>query len=390
VRRNPRRRIRHDVTISTQKKLAGGFELLTWCLAAIPVVDVREGGTLRHAREDLANAHALHDTIIEWFPPFIRPLIPIFDGVARGWLVRSRSPYVDEVNAIADLLGVHGLWFLNGSYQWCCTALAREEDDVPWLARTLDWEFPGLGRFVAIAQMNGQAGEYYNVTWPGYVGALTALAPGRFAAAINQAPLRRRTLHPRLRLLDFATNLSTTLRHSRAVPPDQLLRRVFETARDYSDAKSMLQATPVARPVIYTLVGCRAGERCTIERTEDSQRTRYDDQGAANDWLDSLPHWEGRMDASRVLTGTFEEAAEDSRVRRQGLALWQGSFARDSFAWVVPPVLNGCTRIAVELCPARGILRAVGYERAVGRKVAEPATLPCHVTVNPRRTGTTL
>jgi hypothetical protein len=42
----------------------------------------------------------------------------------------------------------------------------------------------------------------------------------------------------------------------------------------------MLEATPVARPVIYTLAGCRAGERCVIERTEEDFTTRTDDHGA--------------------------------------------------------------------------------------------------------------
>jgi hypothetical protein len=49
---------------------------------------------------------------------------------------------------------------------------------------------------------------------------------------------------------------------------------------------------------------------------------------------------------------------------------------RDSFAWVAPPVLNACTRIAVEMCPARSILRAIGYERAAGRDLPDPVTLP--------------
>src|SRR5436305_8649679 len=50
---------------------------------------------------------------------------------------------------------------------------------------------------VEVALMSGAAGEFYNVTWPGFVGALTAMAPGRFAASVNQAPLKRRTSHPR-------------------------------------------------------------------------------------------------------------------------------------------------------------------------------------------------
>jgi hypothetical protein len=297
--------------------------------------------------------------------------------------MRSQSPYVDEVRALTDLLGLRGLWFLNGSYQWCCTALAREEDDGLWLARTLDWEFPGLGRFVSIARMRGSAGEYYSVTWPGYAGVLTALAPARFAAAMNQAPLRRRTVDPRLRPFDMAVNLSLTLRHSRTIPPDHLLRRVFETACDYAEAKRMLQVTPIARPVIYTLAGCRTGERCTIERTEDAARTRHDDHGVANDWLDSSPCWEGRIEAVRMLTCSFEDAAENSRMRREALAHWTGSFERDSFAWVVPPILNSCTRVAVEMCPARSILRVVGYERPLAGGVAERATAPCSLTVEP-------
>jgi hypothetical protein len=37
--------------------------------------------------------------------------------------------------------------------------------------------------------MNGRRGEFYNVIWPAYLGALAALASGRFAAAISQARL---------------------------------------------------------------------------------------------------------------------------------------------------------------------------------------------------------
>jgi hypothetical protein len=345
-------------------------------LPIIPLVDVREGGSLRHARESQLQARGLRDACVAWFPAVARPLVPLFDTVARRWLVRSQSPYVGEVSAIAALLGFPGIWFLNGSYQWSCTALAREEGDAPWLARTLDWPFPGLGRFVELAHMRGPAGEFINVTWPGYVGVLTACAPGRFAAALNQAPMRRRTHGRLLRIYDLAANAVTTLLCSRAIPPDQLLRRVFEVARSYDDARRMLETTPVARPVIYTLAGCGPGERCVIERTETGHNTRSDDYGAANDWLDSTPQWEGRIGASKVLTASFEEAAAASHARREGLAGWRGSFVRDSFGWAVPPVLNPYTRIAVEMCPARGILRVVGYERGNSEEVAYPATQP--------------
>jgi hypothetical protein len=288
---------------------------------------------------------------------------------------------VAEIEPIATLFGFSGIWFLNASYQWSCTALAREEDGEPWLARTLDWPFPGLGRFVEIARMRGPAGEFFNVTWPGYVGALTALAPGRFAAAINQGPMRRCTQAPLLRLYDLAANAIETLRHVRAIPPDQLLRSVFERARDYDEARRLLEATPVARPVIYTLIGCRTGDRCVIERTENGFRTRIDEYGAANDWLENIPQWEGRIGAAKVLTASFEDAAQYSRNRREGLARWRGSFARESFRWVAPPVLNPYTRVAVEMNASRGVLRVLGYECLAGRDLPQSATQPCEVIV---------
>ena len=349
-------------------------------LVSIPVVDVRDGGPVRHAREGRERALALRNAALAWFPPGMRSMAPLLDRVSRYWLTRAQAPYVDEVRAIAAVLGFSGIWFMNQSYQWFCTALARDEGGAPWLARTLDWPFPGLGRYAEIARMQGPGGEFFSVTWPGFVGVLTAMAPGRFAAAINQAPLRRRAQSRWLRPYDLMLNSTNTLFRVRAMPPDQLLRRAFETARDFAQARHLLETTPIARPVIYTLAGCRPGERCVIERTEASFNTRLDELGAANDWLQGLPSWEGRTNASKVLTCSYQEAAEHSRLRREGLASWRGSFERDSFDWVERPVLNPYTRIAIEMNPARGILRAVGYELADGDEVASPVTERCELT----------
>jgi hypothetical protein len=159
----------------------------------IPLVDARAHGTIGYALEGRDRALALRDECLTWFAAPVRRLLPLLDRGARRWLRRSHSPYVGEIEAIARSLGFPGVWLLNGSYQWCCTAYAGDRDGVPFLARTLDWPFAGLGRHVEVAQMQGPAGAYFNVTWPGYVGALTTMAPGRFAVALNQAPLLRRT-----------------------------------------------------------------------------------------------------------------------------------------------------------------------------------------------------
>ena len=348
-------------------------------LTTIPVVDVRDGGPLRHARESCARARALRDDCLAWFPRASHPAVPLLDAVSRRWLTRSCSPYVAEVAAIVAELKFPGIWFLNSSYQWGCTSLGREEAGAPWLARTLDWPYPGLGRHVEIAHTAGPAGEFWNICWPGYVGVLTATAPGRFAASLNQAPVWRRTRHPWLRPYDIALNAVATwsLTH---IPPDQLLRQVFEECRTFQEAKHRLETTPIARPAIFTLVGCRGGERCVIERTQERGSTRDESTSAANDWLVRTEPWEARVGGDLTMTCSTDEAAARSRRRREALDGWGGSFVRESFGWVVPPVLNRFTRVAAEMCPATGMLRVVGYEHTPGAETAQPVTLPREVT----------
>ena len=345
-------------------------------LAAIPVVDIRSGGPVRRAAEGADRARALRDECVAWLPGAATSMLPGIDAITRRWLGRSASPYVGEITTIAATLDYPGIWFLNGCYQWGCTALSREQAGAPWLARTLDWPFPGLGRYLEVARMQGPAGAFDNVGWPGYAGALTASAPGRFAAAINQAPLRRRTRHPWLRPYDMALNAARTWR-IRFIPPDHLLRNVFETCTSYGEAKHRLETTPIARPAIYSLVGCESGERCVIERTEEGFSTRFDNTCAANDWLKGAPSWEARTRADLMLTRTYEETAANSRTRREHFENWTGQFSNGCFEWVVPPILNPYTRLAVEMCPAKGVLRAVGYEAIPGAELPQAVTLTC-------------
>jgi hypothetical protein len=341
--------------------------------SAIPLVDIRNGGPPQHARRSGERARALRDACLSFFPRAALPLVPALDWASHRWLSRSRSPYVAEVAEIAATLGFSGVWLLNASYQWGCTSLAREDDGVPWLVRTLDWPFRGLGRYAEVALMRGAHGEFFSVTWPGYVGALTAMAPFRFAACINQAPMRRKTSHQWLRPFDFAANTAASWDSAGRMPPDQLLRHVFEVCDDFAAARRMLETTAVARPAIFSLIGCTDGERCVIERTETAFVTRQTDTCAANDWVPERPGWEGRIGTRRFVTSSFAEAAHYSRARRESLAEWGGSLASGGFGWVREPVLNPYTRLAVAMCPASGALRALGYDLA-GAPLPEPVT----------------
>jgi hypothetical protein len=347
---------------------------MTALLPAIPIVDARAAGAARFTPERRAQARALRDECLAFFPRGTAAALPLLDALARAWLRRSRSPYVGEIAAAAAALDLSGIWFLNGSYQWGCTALAREEDGVPWLARTLDWPFPGLGRHVEIAHRQGGAGDYFDVGWPGYAGTLSAMAPGRFAACLNQAPMLRRTARPWLRGLDLALNAANTWTRVRHMPPDHLLRLAFETCGSFAEARALLERTPVARPAIFVLCGCRPRERCVIERTEEGAAIHEGETAAANDWCAPRAGWEARMAARHFFKQSSAAASENSRARRTALAEWDGALAQDGFGWLAPPVLNPYTRLALVFCPAQGLLRAAGFEPAAGEDLPQAAT----------------
>jgi hypothetical protein len=334
-------------------------------LAEIPVVDVRSGGPLAHAAMRADAIEDLRLACLSSLPPVVRPFVPLADAASRKWLERSASPYTAEVAAIADLAKAPGIFLVNASYEWACTAASCRRSEAPLLVRTLDWPFAGLGRHVTVARQVGPAGEFWNVTWPGAVGVLTAVAPGRFAATINQAPLRRRTRGGYLRWLDHAFNAVHTYGRVRHAPPAHVLRQVFETATDYASAQRMLMRTLVARPALVALAGVRAGETCLIERTEMDGYVHEGPILVANDWQQSLPGWEPRFCGLPV--------AIDSRQRRDTLAAQVTALA-EPFGWLHPPVHNWATRVAVEMSAANAMLRVIGFE-PVGTDVpSTPAT----------------
>ena len=258
-----------------------------------------------------------------------------------------------EIDAMARTLKRPGVWLLNGAYLFGCTALADDTAEGPRLRRTLDWPFPGLGRLVEVVRQRGTAGEYLNVTWPGFGGVLTAVAAGRFAAAINQAPMRQRTPLYALLWLDYVLNALAGLRAT-GLPPEHLLRQAFDTCRSFDEARRLLETTPVARPVLFVLVGCRPDERVVIEREGADARTYVDDTTVANAWQEERSGWRPRVCG----TGT---PTDNNHRRRAALCAWTGRDAADE-AWVAHPVLNECTRLSVEMAPATGRLVVAGWE----------------------------
>jgi hypothetical protein len=101
------------------------------------------------------------------------------------------------------------------------------------------------------------------------------------------------------------------------------------------------------------LAGVRPREVCLIEREETGARVIEGPSAVGNDWQQSCPNWEPRSCGGPVATDSRDRAA----------ALTRGIAATDEpFGWVAPPVLNGMTRLAVELGAGEGTLRVVGFE----------------------------
>ena len=312
-------------------------------IRSIPLFDAGAGGPLALLAFD---PERLADLMVSARGRYTVAGLRLGDALSRNWLKRAGNPYYGEIAAIADRIGQSGAFLLNLSYEWTCTAAvgADPEGGGNRLLRTLDWPLDGLGRDVVVARHEAEAGGYYNMTWPGFVGIATAMAPGRFSAAINQPPMRRYTFSC---WLDWALE-RLRLSRSKSLPPTHLLRRVFDACETYEDAKRALIETPICMPAFFSLSGVAEHEGCVIERAENEAFVHEGPFCISNHWL-AMPD-EGRL------------RGFDSHGRR---ALMNEVYrdAVNDFSWLKPPILNPTTRLAVIANAGRNTLSVQGWER---------------------------
>jgi hypothetical protein len=301
-----------------------------------------------------ARAHALLDLATAAVPSAaLRQL----DKVSRRWLERWQNAHLAEIDAIAARLARPGAYFFSVNYEWGCTCRVSPAPDQKSarLIRVLDWKTPGLGRYLLAARVAGRSGCYVTLTWPGYTGVLSAMAPGRFAAALNQAPMRKAV---GFYALDWAANRRRVWKMPHPTPA-HLLREVFERAQGYADAKAMLRDAPISTPAIFSLAGLTPEETAVIERTETEARVHNGANVAANHW--QAPGWRGRARGEQ----SAERACLLHRVPPR---------LDPDFSWLIPPVLNPNTRLVMVADAAAGRLVVQGYEDMA------PATAPLELS----------
>jgi hypothetical protein len=311
----------------------------------IPVIDAPDGPLqlARIRRDALPHILGLTREIIP------APLLRLGDAYAAHCLRRAANPYLHEIHEVARLLGGPGAYALNFSTEMGCTTAChapRGEGGVR-LYRTLDWPFR-LGRDVVVASHAAPAGRYCNITWPGYLGVLTGLAPGRFGAAINQPPIPYSFSASGLGIaVDWLIN-RWRVRRAAALPPAHLLRQVFEQCPTYAAAKAMLATTPLCTPVIYALTGATRGEGCIIERRERDAVVHEAPACITNHWLND--DFKGRP------------RGRNSQRRLSAMRAAMPSLGAERFGWLRPPVLNALTRVAAELDAGNGCLAVQGWQ----------------------------
>lgn len=309
-------------------------------------------------------------------------------GLGLRTLTKIVNPYRDDIKAWASLLGMNAsdLYLGNFSYEpsmtthvesdmlyaqkegyagivgmlkerigfACTSGAAWSEADGMVHLRTLDWCFPALGKSIVVYHMiNAPGGDFYNISFPGYVGVLTAMAPGRFSASINYG----------------TPNCLPTLDW----PPSHLLRHVFEQCADYDEALRMLEETPTGTPALITLVGTKKNQSAIIEcltgESLSHSTSKNRSIAIANDYLSGKARDErnglGPKDISpwerAPENDVIEAGRRNAMLKRLNAApMTSANFAIKSLNSF--PIRNDETKLQAAMAPRTGSMTLYGIE----------------------------
>lgn len=293
------------------------------------------------------------------------PLQALMDRRSQAWFARNITPYKGEIARIADIRGLSGAYALNNSTEWACSSMVNGCR----LIRTLDWPLHGMGGALTVTRHDAAPGAWWQATWPGFVGALTGMAPGRFAASYNQPPIRRSTgLWP----VDWFLERLRVNRRS-AIPPTHLLRQAFEKAGDFDEALRLLRDSELAIPALFSLAGAD-GRSVVIERLETRARLRPGPAAISNHWPESGGSDHGSAHGSILGWPRGWPRGIDSPGRFRDACVWATGLTElpSDFAWLEYPILNKLSRLAVMADCVAGTFVVLGLEQA--GKSAVPAT----------------
>ncbi len=177
--------------------------------------------------------------------------------LAHAVRLRTINRFHDEFTTLADMVNVdwRDLVLANVSYDlvltaYGCSTIALPTPSGPVVARNMDWHPEGVlarSSYAIRTEVDGGL-QLCNAGWPGAVGVVTGMSGRGFAVVLNAVPGDAR--------LDVW-----------GYPVLLWIRRVLDTAENFSQALKMLSEQRLAAPALLTLVGSENAERVVIERT---------------------------------------------------------------------------------------------------------------------------
>ncbi len=241
---------------------------------------------MHHLTLDLSRPPAQRWNCLAALVPQVHALIGTFAGdlsaAAVDPLVRTIAwevtpePYRNEAEAIGRQCGIDPTLLMLGTaaydllkFRLGCTAIGCDAVGGPLHARNLDWwHSEVLARETAVIEVrNAPAGPFTMVGWPGFLGALSACAPGRFSLTLNAVS----SIDPGIPTMPVAL----------------VIRQVLETARSFAEAVEQLSTRQLTCDALLMLAGCQPGELVVIERTPTRHALRRGVDGvvlATNDY----------------------------------------------------------------------------------------------------------
>ena len=179
-----------------------------------------------------------------------------------------KEEYIHEIEGLAKHSGTEYIEALaaNLYYDFVklllgCTAFAVNTENGPMHARNMDWFSHGDSLSELTTILNFQDGgttRFQSVGWPGAVGVLSAMAPGRFTVTLNAV------------LSDEPIQAAT--------PVALLIREVCQTAENFQEAVEILSTRPITSDCLLLVTGTRPGEMVVIERTPTRHAIRTTDE----------------------------------------------------------------------------------------------------------------
>lgn len=179
-----------------------------------------------------------------------------------------KRQYRKEIQGIAEQAGVSYVAALAGNLYYDfvklilgCTAFALNTPNGPVHARNLDWFSHGdaLAAFTTISNFVRDDGVRFRaIGWPGGVGVLSAIVPGRFTVTLNAV------------LSDEPSRIAESVA--------LLIRDVCQNAATFGEAVDALSTRRITSDCLLLVTGIQHGEMVVIERTPTRHALRTTDR----------------------------------------------------------------------------------------------------------------